>query len=168
MWLFIGVIIKLYINLSDLKEIGSKRSVNLDLDFPDLEFVEREIKIKDSIKLDLDIYHTSNSFVVEGKLETELILNCSRCLQEYSSNLELDISEEVLKSEMEDIEELYLDDIIVDNIILALPMKPLCSDQCSGICSQCGQNLNEGECDCEDEKTDPRLAELKNFYNDNE
>ncbi len=158
----------MYINLSDLREIGGRKNVSLELEFPDLEFVNHDIKIKDSVQLDLEIYNTIDSIVVKGKLEAELILSCSRCLKKYSSPVELEISEDVMKSEMEDEEELYLDDIISDNIILSLPMKPLCSEDCKGICPQCGQNLNEGECDCEIEIVDPRLAKLKEFYNDNE
>ncbi|MFW5719207.1 MAG: YceD family protein [Halanaerobium sp.] len=158
----------MYINLSDLKEIGGRKQVSLEFEFHDLEFANREIEIKDPILLELEIFNTRESFVVEGKLRTELILSCSRCLQKYSSPVELDISEDVLKSEMEDEEELYLDDIVKENIILSLPMKPLCSDDCKGICPQCGKNLNEGECDCEVETLDPRLAKLKDFYNDND
>ncbi|KXS50081.1 MAG: uncharacterized protein A8274_808 [Halanaerobium sp. 4-GBenrich] len=156
------------INLSDLKEIGGRKNVSLELKFHNLEFVDREIEIKDKVQLELEIYNTEDSFLVQGTLEAELILSCSRCLQKYSSTIKLDISEDVMKSEMEDEEELYLDDIIVDNIILSLPMKPLCSEDCKGICPQCGQDLNEGECDCEIETVDPRLAKLKEFYNDQE
>jgi len=156
------------INLSDLKEIGGRKNVSLELKFHNLEFVDREIEIKDKVQLELEIYNTEDSFLVQGTLEAELILSCSRCLQKYSSTIKLDISEDVMKSEMEDEEELYLDDIIVDNIILSLPMKSLCSEDCKGICPQCGQDLNEGECDCEIETVDPRLAKLKEFYNDQE
>ena len=158
----------MYINLSDLEEIGNRKQVSLELKFHDLEFVDREIEIEKPIQLDLEIFNTSDSFVVEGKLKAELILRCSRCLEKYSSQIELDISEDVLKKEMEDEEELYLNDIVVDNIILFLPMKPLCSEDCEGICPQCGQNLNEGDCDCEVEKIDPRLAKLKDIYKENE
>jgi len=156
------------INLSDLKEIGGRKNVSLELKFHNLEFVDREIEIKDKVQLELEIYNTEDSFLVQGILEAELILSCSRCLQKYSSPIKLDISEDVMKNEMEDEEELYLDDIIVDNIILSLPMKPLCSEDCKGICPQCGQDLNQGECDCEIETVDPRLAKLKEFYNDEE
>ncbi|MFP4372640.1 MAG: YceD family protein [Halanaerobium sp.] len=158
----------MYINLSDLKEIGGRKQLSLELEFHNLEFANREIEIEKPIELELEIFNTRDSFVVEGKLKAELILSCSRCLQKYSSPVELDISEDVLKSEMEDEEELYLDEIVVDNIILSLPMKPLCSDNCKGICPKCGQDLNEGECDCEVEALDPRLAKLKDFYNEDE
>ena len=155
----------MYINLSDLKEIGGRKQLSLELEFHNLKFVNREIEIEKPIELELEIFNTRDSFVVEGKLKAELILSCSRCLQKYNSPVELDISEDVLKSEMEDEEELYLDEIVMDNIILSLPMKPLCSDNCKGICPECGQDLNEGECDCEVEALDPRLAKLKDFYN---
>jgi uncharacterized protein len=158
----------LYINLSDLKEIGGRKNVSLELEFHDLEFVDREIEIKDIVQLELEIYNTRDSFVVQGTLEADLILGCSRCLQKYRSRIKLDISEDVIKNEMEDEQELYLDDIVMDNIILFLPMKPLCSEDCKGICPQCGQNLNKKECDCEVEVVDPRLAKLKEFYDDNE
>lgn len=158
----------MYINLSDLEEIGSKKSVLLDVEFHDLEFVDREIEIKDTVNLDLEIFNTRNSFAVTGFLKAELILSCSRCLEKFSSEIELEISEDVLKSEMEDEEELYLNDIIKDNIILSLPMKPLCSEDCEGLCPQCGQDLNEGECDCERETVDPRLAKLKELYQDSD
>jgi len=154
----------LYINLSDLKEIGGKKSVSKEFEFHDLEFVGREIEIKDGISLELDIYNTEESFIVEGTIKTVLILTCSRCLEKYESPIEIDISEEVLKSDMDDRDELFIDEIIVDNIILSLPIKTLCSENCKGICPHCGQNLNEGECDCEVESIDPRLEKLKDFY----
>jgi uncharacterized protein len=65
---------------------------------------------------------------------------------------------------MEDRDELFIDEIIVDNIILSLPIKTLCSETCKGLCPICGQNLNEGDCDCEIENIDPRLQKLKDFY----
>lgn len=154
----------MYINLSDLKEIGGKKSVSKEFEFHDLEFVGREIEIKDGISLELDIYNTEESFIVEGTIKTVLILTCSRCLEKYESPIEIDISEEVLKSDMDDRDELFIDEIIVDNIILSLPIKTLCSENCKGICPHCGQNLNEGECDCEVESIDPRLEKLKDFY----
>lgn len=166
MWLFTGVIKKLYINLSDLREVGARKQVELELEFHNFEFANREIEIDNPIELKLEIFNTTDSYVVKGEIEAELILSCSRCLQEYSSLINLDLSEDVLKNEMEDPEELYLDEIIMDNIILSLPMKPLCSEDCDGICPECGQDLNEGECDCEVEILDPRLAKLKEFYDE--
>jgi uncharacterized protein len=47
-----------------------------------------------------------------------------------------------------------------EEIILSIPMKAVCSETCKGLCPECGQNLNEGQCDCVVERIDPRLAPL--------
>ena len=49
----------------------------------------------------------------------------------------------------------------LEQFLLALPMKPLCSEGCKGLCTICGTNLNRGACDCKREWEDPRLAALK-------
>ncbi len=51
--------------------------------------------------------------------------------------------------------------MVWEQIYLALPMKPLCKEDCRGLCSQCGANLNLSKCDCEKDLVDPRLATLK-------
>ncbi len=51
--------------------------------------------------------------------------------------------------------------MIREQLLLALPMKPLCRDDCQGLCPECGSNRNETPCDCEPESLDPRLADLK-------
>ena len=48
-----------------------------------------------------------------------------------------------------------------EQFYLALPMKPLCGDDCKGLCPVCGTNLNRGTCDCKRDWEDPRLAALK-------
>lgn len=156
----------MYINLNDLGDIGGKKHVSMEIEIADLNFRDQEVEIKDDIKLEIEIYHTSDSFLIEGEMEVNLILSCSRCLENYQSSALIEISEEVLKKDMEDLEKLFIDEIIVDNIILSLPIKTLCSEDCKGLCPQCGQDLNEAECDCEIESIDPRLEKLKDFYDD--
>jgi len=157
-------VIKLYINLSDLKDTGARKHVVLDFEFNDFKYQDREIGIKNPFHLDADIFNTKDSFLIRGSMKGEFILECSRCLEKYNSELSLEIEEEVLKEEMEDADELHIADIIRDNILLSLPIKTLCSPDCKGLCPHCGQNLNRGECDCEVEQVDPRLAKLKNFF----
>ena len=54
-----------------------------------------------------------------------------------------------------------LDEIVITDILLDLPQKNLCQEDCKGLCPQCGQNLNRGSCGCEQRATDPRLAVLQ-------
>ncbi len=56
-----------------------------------------------------------------------------------------------------------LEPIVREQLLLALPMSAVCQDVCAGLCTQCGQNLNEKECGCERKVIDPRLAALKNI-----
>ncbi|ADQ14979.1 YceD family protein [Halanaerobium hydrogeniformans] len=156
----------MYINLNDLGDIGGKKTVSMEIEIADLNFRDQEVEVKDNIELEIEIFHTRDSFIIEGEMEVNLVLSCSRCLKNYQTSSVIELSEEILKKDMEDLEKLFIDEIIVDNIILSLPIKTLCSEECNGLCPQCGQNLNEGECDCEIENIDPRLQKLKEFYDD--
>ncbi len=55
---------------------------------------------------------------------------------------------------------LDLDELIYSEVVVDLPMKHLCKEDCRGICAKCGKNLNEGECDCPKKEIDPRLSAL--------
>ncbi|MDY7229922.1 YceD family protein [Hyalangium rubrum] len=56
-----------------------------------------------------------------------------------------------------------LDPIVREQVLLALPMSAVCREDCKGLCAQCGQNLNEKQCGCEQKVIDPRLAPLMNI-----
>lgn len=56
---------------------------------------------------------------------------------------------------------LELDDVVITDILLSLPQKFLCRQDCKGLCPQCGSNLNLGDCACEKRQIDPRLEKLK-------
>lgn len=60
-------------------------------------------------------------------------------------------------------ERIDLSQMIVEQIVLSLPMKPLCKSECRGLCALCGANRNLVSCDCAQEEPDPRWAPLKTF-----
>lgn len=125
-------------------------------------------------------------YLLAAGLEYEQTLSCQRCLEPVSEpvSAEIDLLVQTtetgnalkgLESEVEldeedfgvytvDGEELDLDPLLIEQIQLAVPMRPICRDDCQGLCGSCGQNLNRGDCDCETEITDSRwsgLATLK-------
>ena len=55
---------------------------------------------------------------------------------------------------------LDVDEFVYSEVILDLPSKHLCREDCKGICFKCGKNLNDGECGCSTKEVDPRLAKL--------
>src|SRR4051794_31045476 len=74
---------------------------------------------------------------------------------------EREVAEDDLTTAFYRNETLDLGELMHEQFVLALPMKPLCSDACKGICPECGTNLNKGTCECKPVWTDPRLAALQ-------
>jgi len=119
---------------------------------------------------------------LNGKLQGVLHLQCSRCLADFDLARELDLSlvlttespasreeREILEAEGDEIlieeDEIDLGKIIVQELLLSVPMKPLCKPDCPGLCPTCGALKGSDECSCATEdRTDPRweaLAKLK-------
>ena len=131
------------------------------------------------VELEFDIHKDKDKFRLEGHLRTELELPCSRCLEPYQFAVDADFDQRYLPAsaastdpdrevQEDDLETSYYSDDQIDlaelmreQFYLALPMKPLCRDDCRGLCPQCGTNLNAGTCDCSPVWEDPRLAALK-------
>jgi len=151
------------IDLSDLMEVGSKREYVKELNVDHIDYRNKEIEIDGPLKVKLQVLKAEQSFVLTGNIKGNLILQCSRCLKEFSYPIEVEISDELFIEELEDLHNVNVFPILVSDIILEIPIKPLHDENCKGLCSVCGQDLNEGECDCEEEIVDPRLAKLKDF-----
>ena len=133
------------------------------------------------VQLGFDIHKDKDKFRLVGSLRTELELPCSRCLEpfrlpvdqpfdlryhpqaEASMEPETEVAEEDLETSFYRNEQIDLNELLREQFYLALPMKPLCREDCKGLCPQCGTNLNAGTCDCEPVWEDPRLAALKQF-----
>jgi uncharacterized protein len=146
----------------------------------DIRGIDDELKIEDLLTGPLKMIRTTNGILVTGALRTVLELECSRCLEPVSMPIELEIEEEFRPSvdintgatlPMTDDDEeatiidkqhiLDLTEVVRQAVFLALPMHPLCQENCAGLCVRCGQNLNEGQCDCIAEAADPRMEILK-------
>jgi uncharacterized protein len=148
----------------------------LDLD------LQETVQFDDSLSLvqaHLRVTKVGTEVVVNGSIETDVELQCSRCLKDFRSMLTIPFEAiyhplEHLKGEdkhelkVDELDmgfysqdELDLLDLIKEQIMLSLPMKPLCNELCKGICLQCGADLNTGTCSCSAKEIDPRLEPLK-------
>ncbi|MDP4144708.1 MAG: DUF177 domain-containing protein [Bacillota bacterium] len=109
---------------------------------------------------------------LNGALEAKLKLACSRCLQKFDYSVDIEIHEKFTTNpENRDDEVIFIDneklditEIVENTIILSLPIKKLCSEDCKGLCQSCGANLNSSTCKCKNDDTDPRLAKLKELF----
>ncbi len=162
-----------------LKEpIGSTRWYQVE------ETYTENIRIADMVAGPVRMLRTHQGLLVHADLDIQKILNCSRCLEEFNWHSTLHIEEEFFPSvdlhagrrqaSSPEIDEtsyidayqiLDLTEIMRQYTIAEFPMKPLCQPDCSGLCLQCGINLNQAVCDCNAGQRDPRwgaLAELLN------
>ncbi len=121
---------------------------------------------------------TDRGILVKGTLHTEVEVTCSRCLSLFSYPLVLNIEEEyfpitdvVSGASLPLPEEpgcftinerhiLDLTEVIRQYVLLVIPMKPLCREDCAGLCPSCGRNLNQGPCNCLLQGTESNSSEL--------
>ena len=136
-------------------------------------------RIMAPVSLAFDIDKDKQQFRLAGTVKSALELPCSRCLEPFTWPVdaafdlryqphalntgegELEIEEDDLSTAFYDNDEIDLEQLMREQFYLSLPMKPLCSDACRGLCPVCGTNLNRETCDCKPEWEDPRFAALK-------
>ena len=121
----------------------------------------------------------TDTFRVKGRATTSLEMSCSRCVEPFAVPVdasfdlryvpaaqnagegEREIDEDDLTTAYYRDGQLDLTDLLREQFQLALPMKPLCAEDCRGLCPECGTNLNRASCGCAPKWEDPRLAPLK-------
>jgi DUF177 domain-containing protein len=150
---------------------------------------DEEYTVVAPVHLVMDVRKDRDAYRVTGKVQTRLRLECGRCLEAFEipvdsafelryvpeptpspagqgnpgrgKDVEREVAEDDLTTAFYRNETLDLGELMHEQFVLALPMKPLCSDACKGLCPTCGTNLNKGTCDCKPTWTDPRLVALQ-------
>lgn len=133
------------------------------------------------VALSLDVHVRDERLRVSGRVRATLTLACGRCVEPFawpvdaSFDLEYVPEAEALEKPEREIEPgefslAYYKDGVIDlgalvqeQFYLAMPMKPLCREDCLGLCAMCGKNLNQGPCECRASWEDPRLAVLRSL-----
>ena len=132
---------------------------------------------KGKVKVNLTVKRSSMMFEMNFQIEGVVMVPCDRCLEPVRTELFLDFTKDVDLdvADGEQTEELdetnYIDGYALDveqllynEILIGWPTKILCSEDCKGICNVCGQNLNQGTCDCEDTSLDPRMSVIRDVF----
>jgi uncharacterized protein len=167
------------INCAQLLKGPTGAARRLDL-LEDISGIDDDLVILSPVTGPITLIRTADGILVTGSLVTDVELECRRCLEPFAAPVEMEIEEEFhpsvdiqtgAKIPVADTEEdattidehhvLDLTEVVRQAIFLAIPMSPVCRADCAGLCPQCGQNLNEGQCDCVSEVVDPRLEVLK-------
>ena len=136
--------------------------------------------ITDTTPLELSVeYAGERKLWIRGKGEITAVAPCDRCLEPVVTVFDLNISRitkgnvtDESEVESEDLDEanyidgytLDVDQLVGSEILIGWPTKILCSEDCKGICNVCGQNLNQGTCNCEDTSLDPRMSVIRDVF----
>ncbi len=122
-----------------------------------------------------------NSVSLKAEVQTGIGLQCSRCLEAVThpvraafaytlvpegtgaADEDSSVKDEDLNVGHYREETIDLDVLVLEQIVLQIPIKPLCRADCKGLCPYCGTNLNDAACGCDTHTVDSRFAVLKNF-----
>jgi uncharacterized protein len=152
--------------LEDITKIGESY-------FPaTLKFRVRAIRIKEIVE-------------VEGRFDTKARLTCSRCLKQFETPLAANFvitytrkqPETTTTASADGIEisaaqaglilysgsEIDLREGLQEQVVMSIPMQPICTEDCHGLCSRCGADLNASDCDCREDAFNIKFAALKNL-----
>lgn len=157
-----------------------------DIEAADLAWDDPHLGIPKPLQVWLSLVRSIQSFAVNGTIVFEAAGECCRCLAAATEPIEATVKvliqrKEASADELEALENQDEVEIVHpgtrsvdltrrlhDSAMVELPMRIHCRPDCKGLCSQCGQDLNAGQCDCAALTTDPRwsaLAEIKNNLN---
>jgi len=147
----------------------------------DLNPVDERVSLIQPATVSGKVRLTGNEVIVNGHVETRAEVECDRCLQPVETDVNSDFAleyipdseyelggvAELTEAEMSvsvfDGKAVDVDEIVKEQILLAVPTRMLCREDCKGICPECGADRNKGDCNCTTNDIDPRWAALKDL-----
>ena len=164
------------INMKDMAVKDRPVHLSESIDMTDFLSGRQDMTSSGEVKAEWTVSFTYPTVVVEGSLTVPVTLVCARCLGDVQEVLRIPVRERFTRetpgSDEEVAEDLHVvtEDLIdlkpyvEEAVWMSIPYIPLCSESCKGLCPDCGTNRNEQECGCRQEKIDPRLAGLADFF----
>jgi uncharacterized protein len=146
---------------------GEYRDLDVKATLPDVRTALA--RLDGSVSARLRIESVVEGVLVTGTVEAAASFECARCLAETRAPTTVEVCELFVTAERRAADEdaysvsgteVELEPMLRDALALGLPLKPLCRDDCRGLCARCGQNLNGAQCGCVDDTVDPRWAAL--------
>ena len=158
----------------DLKRFFSNEDVSQEINYS-FELKDVEIDGYKPFVSPVKVKGVLRSFAGSAELDAELSYDfsmpCNRCMEETLKNCKLKVSHTLVRTLNNEADnDSYIqvengpfdfDELFYSDIILELPVKYICKEDCKGICPKCGANLNYNSCNCSESQVDPRLEALK-------
>ena len=167
------------IHLSDVTDSEGKHiQLQPELELDKISFQMGDYPILEKTPVELEITNTGNKVLeLKGIGSVTVGIPCDRCLEQVAVKIPYEIEHklDMKKSDTERVQDLdendYLtgmdldvDRLVYLEVLMSWPLKVLCREDCKGICSRCGKNLNKGSCGCAEEPKDPRMAAISDIF----
>jgi uncharacterized protein len=147
------------------------------LELGDLFRDSRDVIPLEPLEYRLTAQASNRRIIVTGELSCRMRLLCSRCLSPIDEHFVIPFEEQfqvMIESDPEPDEEddfvpvtgerIDLRPFLEEELVVHLPLAPICSEECKGLCPECGTNRNEQACACKTDRIDPRLEALQNWF----
>jgi uncharacterized protein len=163
-----------------IHQLDEIEEYSLDLDAQQCHLPPDIGTLNAPLHLEARVQRVGEEITITGRLATTLTMKCSRCLRPFQASFaedfevvycpqpesealaeEIELNETDLNVSYYEGDTISLADVARDQLLLLLPIKPLCKPDCAGLCPICGKDLNEGPCTCTPQSVDPRLAVLE-------
>lgn len=167
------------INLSDvLSEQHKPIEITVDFELEEFRTKFGAFPIIEKRPVHVVVSHLkAKELRIQAETKVTVLIPCDRCLADvkqefpliFTKIVDLAASDAELKEGFDESNfingyHLDVDKMLYNEILVGWPTKVLCSEYCKGICNVCGQNLNEGTCDCEDTGLDPRMSVVRDLF----
>ncbi len=164
-------------NVAQLLKSAVGTSLTEEIDEEQVQF-DNDFQVIGPVTGHIRMRRTNQCILADGWVDMTLKLTCTRCLTDFEQPVHVPFEERfyptidvitglpVPRNDEDDVfyidahHQLDLTEAIRQNVLVNIPMATLCKEDCAGLCSQCGHNLNEGSCDCQPEVEDGRMSIL--------
>jgi len=160
------------INILQAKvSIGSRETFEFVTSTEKIDLEDKGPWINNEIKVEGELINNGYVLKIKGVIHATAKYQCNYCLEDFITNMEIPFSDDFKDKSTEEIDneadlayyngdEIDIADLVRESMILAEPLKVVCSKSCLGLCPHCGINLNVSQCTCKNNVIDPRLAVL--------
>ena len=169
------------VELASLERHGGKFAHNYEPG--EFELNEDRVTVVAAPRVTGRIQRSDSKVTVKGEVSAELQVECDRCLKSlpapvsstfeveyvtpdvYEAGQAAELIDEDLSLSIFDGEVIDIDELVREQLLLALPAQILCGEDCKGLCPRCGSDRNFVDCKCQEAEVDPRWAGLKELVN---